>query len=204
MTQVYIPGAVSVAIRCKNGVVLGNDNRVIWGYTVTNANTKKVFALTDNIGMTCYGLVGDFQTIVKMMKAQANLFLLREEKSISCKAMAKMIANYLYQQKMAPFYINVAIAGVDNGIPQVWTLDSIGSLIPDDYGVGGTGSAMAVGILEAEYKPSLTVAQGEKLVEKCIRAAIKRDAFTGNGIDILTITDDGPKEKSIILKELGE
>jgi 20S proteasome alpha/beta subunit len=50
----------------------------------------------------------------------------------------------------------------------------------------------------------MTVAQGEKLVEKAIRSAISRDAMSGNGIDLLTITKSGPKEKFIEVKELGE
>mgnify|MGYP006293200503 FL=1 len=151
MTQVYVPGACSVAIKCKDGVVLGNDNRVIWGYTVSNKNTKKVFKLTDKIGLTAYGLVGDFQTIVKIMRAQAKLFKLREGVDISVKAMAKMIANTLYDRKMFPYYVNLAVAGIDEEGAQVWTMDAIGSLMPDNYGVGGSSATMAVGILEAEY-----------------------------------------------------
>jgi proteasome beta subunit len=58
--------------------------------------------------------------------------------------------------------------------------------------------------LEAEYKPGMTVAEGEKLVEKAIRNSITRDAMTGNGIDILTITSKGSTEKFIEISELGE
>jgi proteasome beta subunit len=203
MTEITVPGACSVALKCKDGVVLGNDNRVIWGYTVTNKNTKKVFILTDRIGLTAYGLVGDFQMIVKILRAQANLFKLREGSEISVKGMAKMLANMLYQRKMFPYYVNVAVAGIDKEGPQVWTMDAIGSLMPDDYGVGGSSATMAVGILEAEYKPDMTVEEGTKLMEKTIRNAVKRDAMAGNGMDILVITKDGPKEKSIQFPEMG-
>ena len=41
--QIMVPGACGVAIKCKDGVVLGNDRRATWGYTVTNKTTKKVF-----------------------------------------------------------------------------------------------------------------------------------------------------------------
>ena len=203
MTQIYVPGACSVAVKCKDGVVLGNDNRVIWGYTVTNKNTKKVFPLTKNIGMTCYGLVGDFQNIVKILIANANIYEFREGVPITVKAMAKLVANMLYQRKMAPYYVNLAIAGIDEGGPQVWTMDAIGSLMPDDFATGGSAATMAVGILEVEYNPEMTVEQGIKLVEKTVRAAVKRDATTGNGIDILAITKDGCKELSFPITELG-
>lgn len=202
--QIMIPGACGVAIKCKDGVVLGNDNRATWGYTVANKSTKKLFKITDFIGIAAYGLIGDFQILVKIMRAQANLYLLDAGERISTKSMGKLVSNYLYSRKMYPLYTNLVIAGVDKEGPKLFTLDAIGSLMPDDYGTAGTGMLLSIGILEAEYKKDMSVEEGEKLVEKAIKTAIKRDAMSGNGIDILTITKDGAKEKHIEIKELGE
>jgi len=202
--EIMVPGACGVAIKCKDGVVLGNDNRATWGYTVTNKSTKKVFKITENIGLAAYGLIGDFQMLVKILRAQANLYELDSGSKITTKSMGKMVSNYLYSRKMFPLYTNLVIAGIDEDGPKLYTLDAIGSLIPEDYGTTGTGMLLSIGILEADYKPDMTVAQGEKLVEKAISSSIKRDAMSGNGIDILTITKSGPKEKFIEVKELGE
>ena len=204
MSQISVPGACGIGIKCKDGIVLGNDRRATWGYTVTNKSTKKVFKITDRIGLAAYGLIGDFQVLVKILRAQANLYELDAGVRISTKSMGKMVSNYLYSRKMYPLYTNLVVAGVDKDGPRLYTLDAIGSLIPDDYGAAGTGMLMAIGILEAEYKPDMTVAAGEELVEKTIRAAIKRDAMSGNGIDLLIITKDGIKEKYIEIHELGE
>ena len=40
---------------------------------------------------------------------------------------------------------------------------------------------LSMGILEAEYKPDMTMEEGVKLVEKVIRNSIKRDVMSGNG-----------------------
>lgn len=202
--EIMVPGAVGVAIKCKDGVVLGNDRRATWGYTVTNKSTQKVFKITDYIGLTCYGLIGDFQILVRILRAQANLYELETGERISTKSMGKLVSNYLYSRKMAPLYTNLVIAGMDEDGPKLYTLDAIGSLMEDDYGTAGTGMLLSIGILEAEYKKDMTVATGEKLVEKAIRNSISRDAMTGNGIDILTFTKDGAKEKYFEIKELGE
>lgn len=202
--ELMVPGAASVAIKCKGGVVLGSDKRATWGYTVTNKSTKKVFKVTDTVGLAAYGLIGDFQILVKILRAQANLYELDAGEPISTQSIGKMVSNYLYSRKMAPLYTNIIIAGVDKDGPKLYTLDAIGSLLPDDYGVAGTGMLMSVGILEAEYSPDITVAKGEKLVEKTIRNSIKRDAMSGNGIDLLIITKDGITEKTIEISELGE
>lgn len=202
--QIMVPGACGVAIKCKDGVVLGNDRRATWGYTVTNKSTRKVFKITEYIGMAAYGLIGDFQILVKILRAQANLYILDAGERISTKSMGKMVSNYLYSRKMMPLYTNLVVAGMDIGGPELYTLDAIGSLMPDDYGTIGTGMLLSIGILEAEYKPGMTVTAGEKLVEKAIRNSISRDVMSGNGIDILTITKDGSKEKYLEVKELGE
>ncbi|MHA1436387.1 MAG: proteasome subunit beta [Promethearchaeota archaeon] len=204
MSQIMVPGACGVAIKCKDGVVLGNDNRATWSYTVMNKSTKKVFKITDNIGLAAYGLIGDFQILVKILKAQANLYELDARGKISTKSIGKMVSNYLYSRKMFPLFTNIVIAGVDKDGPKLYTLDAIGSLIPDDYGTAGTGMLMSMGILEVEYSPDMNIEEGEKLVEKTIRNAIKRDAMSGNGIDLLIITKDGAREKHIKIDELGE
>ena len=204
--QIYLPGACSVAIKCKDGVVLGNDNRItnLGGYMVTSKNTKKVFKLTEKVATTVSGLVGDFQTVVKIIVANANLYELRENEPMSTIGVGKMLANMLFQRKMYPYYVNTTVAGVDNDGPKVYTMDAAGSLMPDEWGVSGSAATMAAGVLEADYKPDLTVEQGIKLVEKVIRASVKRDAFSGNGIDILAITQNETKELSMPISELGE
>ncbi|MFO8020144.1 MAG: proteasome subunit beta [Promethearchaeia archaeon] len=202
--QIMVPGAAGVAIKCKDGVVLGNDKRATWGYTVTNKSTKKVFKLTDNIGMAAYGLIGDFQMLTKIMRAQANLYELDAGEKISTRSMGKLVSNYLYSRKMFPLYTNVIIAGMDKDGPALYSLDAIGSLMPDNYGTTGTSMLMAVGILEAEYDKEIKVQEGEQLVEKVIRNSLKRDAMAGNGIDLLIINEGGAEEKSIEFDELGE
>jgi proteasome beta subunit len=119
------------------------------------------------------------------------------------RAMAKMVANFLYQRKMAPLYANVEIAGVDENGPQVFTMDAIGSLMEEDYGVSGSSATFAVGILEAEYNSKMTVADGKALIQKTIRNAVKRDAMTGNNIDLMTITKDDVEEFHIPIEELS-
>jgi proteasome beta subunit len=202
--EIMVPGAASVAIKCKDGVVMGSDRRATWGYTVVNKATRKVFKITENIGLACWGLIGDFQILVKILRAQANLYLLDAGTRISTRSMGKMVSNYLYSRKMAPLYTNLVVAGMDDEGPELYTLDAIGSLMPDDYGAVGSGMLLSMGILEAEYKPGITISTGEKLVEKAIRNSVARDIMSGNGIDILTFTKTGPKEKYIEIKELGE
>lgn len=202
--QIMVPGATAVGIKCKDGVVLGNDRRATWGYTVTNKTTQKLFKITDNVGLAAYGLIGDFQFVSRVLKAQAALYELDANDKISTKSVAKMLSNMLYARKMAPLYTSLIIGGVDKEGPQIYTLDGLGSVIPEEFGATGTGMLLSMGILEADYKPDMSIEDGVKLVEKAIRNSIKRDAMSGNGIDLLIITKDGSEERRIEIKELGE
>ncbi len=204
--SVTIPGAVSLAIKCRDGVVLGNDKRVIMGYLVLSKTTKKTLPLTEDkrIAIASSGLIGDFQYLVRIMRAQANLYELREQHKISVKAMAKMVSNFLYNRKMAPIFTNVEIGGIDANGPAVYSMDAIGSLMPDNYSVSGSAATYALGILEAEYNEDLSVEEGVELAKKVIENAVKRDAMTGNGMDIIKISEAGTEEISIDFAEVGE
>ena len=52
----------------------------------------------------------------------------------------------------------------------------------------------ATGVLESAYKKDMTMDEGVKLIAKAINAAIQRDAASGDGIDIISITKAGIKK----------
>ncbi|MEM3114948.1 MAG: proteasome subunit beta, partial [Nitrososphaerota archaeon] len=75
----------------------------------------------------------------------------------------------------------------------ILVLDPLGSIIEDDYAVVGSGAEIAIGVIETSYKPEMNTDELRELAAKAIRASIARDAASGNGIDILIITNDGVK-----------
>jgi proteasome beta subunit len=189
--QIVVPGAVSIGIKCADGVVLANERRVIWSYTVISKTTKKVFLVTKNIGFSVSGLISDMQMLHKIIRANANIFELDKGKPMSVKGLTKFLANFLYQRKMAPLYTQVIVAGVDAAGPSLYTLDPVGSLLPDDFAATGSSTTLAISILESEYTSSITVEEAKALAEKAIVNSVKRDATTGEGLDMLVITKDG-------------
>ncbi len=189
--RIVIPGAVSIGIKCKDGIVLANERRVIWGYTVLSKNVKKVFRVTDNIGFSISGLISDMQMLVKIMRANANLYELQNDQPMKVRTLSKFLASFLYQRKMAPLYTQIIVGGIDQDGPTLYTLDPIGSLIPDDFAATGSSTTMAISILESEYTPDISVEKAKVLAEKAIINSVKRDATTGDVMDILVITEKG-------------
>jgi proteasome beta subunit len=193
----YIPGATTVGVVCTDGVVLASEKRFSYGYFVMSKTSKKVFKITDRIGAACAGLVGDMQILVKEAAAYLNLYSLEANIPISVRAAAKLIGNLLFQNRLYPYITQIIIGGIDENGPKLFALDPLGSVIEDKYASVGTGAELAIGILEAEYKENLTVEEAKELVKKAVKAAVSRDAGSGNGIDLLIITKDGIKEETI-------
>ena len=52
----WIPGATTVGVVCKDGVILAAEKRVSYGFFIASKGGKKVFKITDRIGAACAGL----------------------------------------------------------------------------------------------------------------------------------------------------
>ena len=196
-SRLYLPGATTVGIVCKDGVILASEKRVSYGNLVLSHVGKKVFKITPNIGAACAGLVSDMQILVREVGAYANLFRLEFNRPITVKAVAKLMSNLLFSRRLFPLITQTVVGGVDEDGPSLYVLDLLGSNIPDNYTAVGSGAEMAIGVLEESYKPEITVKEGRKLAKTAIKSAISRDAMSGDGIDLLIITKDGIEEESI-------
>jgi proteasome beta subunit len=53
-----------------------------------------------------------------------------------------------------------------------------------------------MGVLESEYREGLSVEEGRPLILRAIKSAVARDISSGDGVDLLIITQQGIKEES--------
>ncbi|HXV46407.1 MAG TPA: proteasome subunit beta, partial [Nitrososphaera sp.] len=74
------------------------------------------------------------------------------------------------------------------------------SVLPDEYAAVGTGAEMALGIMDAEFKPNMTEEKAKELAIRAIKSAIQRDAASGDGIDVLVVSKTGHKEETIPIR----
>ena len=192
-----IPGATTVGLVFNGGVILASEKRVAYGYLVLSKTGKKVFRITDKVGAACAGLVGDMQILAREAAAYASLHSLECRRPITVSAVAKVMANLLFERRLFPLLTQTIIGGVDDEGPHLYVLDPLGSVIPDKFASVGSGAEIATGILETEYKENLNVEEAKNLVLRSIRAAVARDIQSGDGVDFLVITNDGMKEESI-------
>lgn len=200
MSYMGLHGATTIGLVCKDGVVLASEKRLSWGRMVMSRSVKKVFKVTPNIGLAFAGLISDMQALAREAEAYANLYRLDNNKQISVKATAKLISNLLFHRRLIPLLMETIVGGVDDEGPAVYSLDPIGSLIPDKFVSTGSGAPIAMGLLEATYNEGIDLEEGAKLALQSIKSAVARDVVSGDGVDMLLIKADGVEERSYPLR----
>ena len=193
----WIPGATTVGVVCPEGVILASEKRVSYGYLIVSKGGKKVFKITDRIGAACAGLVSDMQILVREVEAYSNLYSLDVSRPISVRSAAKLMSTLLFNRRLAPLITQTIVGGLDDEGATLYALDIMGSVIPDKYSAVGSGTQIAMGLLEEGYKENLTIEEAKNLVTRAIKSAISRDIMSGNGIDLLIITKDGIRGESM-------
>ena len=82
-------------------------------------------------------------------------------------------------------------------IMNVFLFDVLGGHLNkvEDYTASvGSGMPYVLGLLERQYKKTITVKEGVELAKEALKSSTQRDSASGNGIDIFTITKDGIKK----------
>ena len=194
----YLKGTTTVGMVCADGVVIGADTRATAGTFIASTEVRKVWKIDNNLGMTIAGAVGDAQELIRVLKAQNEIYKMNENKSMSPKSASSLLSIILQQNKMMPFYVELIVADRgENDEPQVYSLDPIGGYMSETkFYSTGSGSLTALGYLEEMYKKGLSTKDAIRGIARALAIAMKRDSATGNGMIIASITKNGYTEYS--------
>lgn len=192
-------GTTTVALMCKDGIVLAADRRATAGYLIASKSFEKIINISDNIAVTVAGTVSDVQLLAKYIKAELRLKQIRTDRESTVKEAANLLAMLVYNNirklSLIPGISHFIVGGKDDLGFHVYDLSPDGSISDvDDYTTSGSGSVMVYGVLETLYKKDMTIEEGVKLAVKSLNAALQRDIASGNGVDVVSITREGIKK----------
>ena len=153
------------------------------------------------MGMTIAGGVADAQNLVDIMRYNANIYRLTNRELMPIKSAARLCSNVLFNQRYYPYYVQIILAGFDNVGGQIYNIDLFGSITTEKFISTGSGSPVAYGYLESEFKENLSVNEAYKIAIQAIAAAIRRNAGTGDNINAVIIDKEGYRELSREKKE---
>ncbi len=189
-------GTTTCAITCNDGVVLAADTRASAGLFIADRHVMKIQKVDDHLGMTIAGGVADAQNLVDTMRYNSNIYRLSRREPIPVGSAARLCSNILFNQRYFPYYVQIIMAGFDYREKEgkIYNIDLFGSITTEKFISTGSGSPVAYGYLESEYKDGIGVNDAYKIAIQSIAAAIRRNAGTGDSINAVIIDKNGYRE----------
>lgn len=186
-------GTTTVGIICKDGLVMAADRRATAGNYIVDKAVTKVVKINDDIVLTMAGVVSDAQLLIKLIRSELQLRLLKTNRKPTMKETANLLSGMVYNNVRSTGGItHFLIGGKDTAGYHMYDIFMDGSMTEiRDFVSSGSGSVITWGVLESDYTEDLSIEDGVKLVTKSINAALKRDSASGNGVTIYTITEKG-------------
>jgi len=179
-------GTTTIGMKIKDGVILASDQRATMNNLIANSHVQKVYPLADNIGMTIAGVVGDAQLMVRYMQSEIAIYSMQKGAPITVPTAATMVGSVIRQG----LYLGLIVGGYDRTGGHVFSVDGAGGVIEDNYTSEGSGSIVAYGALEADYKPDMSKKDAIDVAITALNSARRRDNYTGDGMLIAYI---GPR-----------
>jgi len=192
--KLVLKGTTTIGVVGTDGVILASDTRVTMGYYVAHKQGKKVYKIDDHLGMTIAGTVADAQKVVDILTANAHLYKLNLNRPIPISSAARIIANLLFSARYIPLSTQVLIGGIDDSGPHIFNLDPYGSLTEEKSVATGSGSPLAYGVLEDQYREGMSIKEMLPIIVKAVQSSMKRDIASGNNYNITVIDANGYKE----------
>jgi proteasome beta subunit len=157
----------------------------------------KIQKVDNHLAMTIAGGVADAQNLVDVMRYNANIYKLQNKEPMPTKSAARLCSNVLFNNRYFPYYVQIIMAGyLQSEGSIIYNIDLFGSMTTERFISTGSGSPVAYGYLESEFKDGMTVNDGYKVAMQAIAAAIRRNAGTGDNINVVIIDSGGYRELS--------
>jgi proteasome beta subunit len=185
-------GTTTCALTCRDGVVLAADTRASAGFFIADRHVMKIQKVDHHLAMTIAGGVADAQNLVDILRYNSNLYRIQNKELMPVKSAARLCSNVLFNQRFFPYYVQIIMAGyTEKEGSQIYNIDLFGSMTTEKFISTGSGSPVAYGYLESEYKDDMSVKDAYKIAMQSIAAAIRRNAGTGDSINVVIIDKNG-------------
>ncbi len=169
-------GATILGIACKEGVVLGAEEK-IESKLQDPTFTWKIYEVDEHIGAAVVGLGSDARILIDQARIYAQSNRLTYDEPIDIEVIAKRIGDIkqLYTQHagVRPFGVSIIFGGVDKTGNRIFQTDPSGSYRGYKAVTVGIGRETAEKILKEEYREDMTLDEAISLAIKCLDKALE-------------------------------
>jgi proteasome beta subunit len=188
-----LKGTTTVGIKCLDGVVIASDRRASSETFIASKNARKTIKISNRAVATISGLVADGQYLTTILSAISSLYELDQEREMPISSIAKYLALMLRSYRPYILIAHLIVGGVDRSGPHLFNVDFYGTLTEENYIATGSGSPVAISVIEEGYSTEISVEKGKILALNAMLSALSRDSATGDGIDLTVVDEKGVK-----------
>ena len=136
-------GTTTAGIICRDCVIIGSESKSTLGYLVSSKTAQKIYQIDDKIALTTAGGAGDTQALVRMLKAEINIYKTMRHADFTVNATISLLSNILQSSRYYPYMSMLIIGGHDKAGFHLWTIDALGGAEEDNCVATGSGSPFA-------------------------------------------------------------
>jgi len=188
-------GSTAVGIKCKDGVLLVTDKRIIDKLMVPES-VEKIFKIDDHIIATAAGIISDARVLIDRSQVKAQQHKVTYDTEIDVLSIVKDICQLkqLCTQSagLRPFGVSLLITGIDESGAKLYQTDPTGIFFEYKAIAIGEYESEIEEVLHKEYKETITIEDALKVVIKALAKLIDKD-FNTDRIDAAFIKNQDRK-----------
>jgi len=184
-------GTSIMAVAYNGGVVVGADSRTSTGQYVANRVSDKLTPVHDRIYCCRSGSAADTQAVADIVQYYLDLHSIELGAPPLVKTAASLFQELCYQNKDR-LMAGIIVGGWDKKDGgSVYNIPLGGSLIRQQYAIGGSGSTYIYAYCDAYFKEGMTKKACQDFVRNALSHAMARDGSSGGIIRMVTIDEAG-------------
>ncbi|CAN3355278.1 proteasome subunit beta type-4 [Diutina catenulata] len=188
---------IILGIRVADSTIIATSKAATRGISVLKATDDKTRVLNTHNLIAFTGEAGDTVQFAEYIQANVQLYTMRENTELSPNACNNFIRNQLASslRSRKPYQVNCLMAGFDTktSIPSLTWIDYLGTKTDLPYGAHGYAAFYCNSLLDKHYKEGMTVDDGLKLMEMCLKELEMRMPIDFKGVYIKVVDKDGVK-----------
>ncbi|KAK6455855.1 nucleophile aminohydrolase [Scheffersomyces xylosifermentans] len=190
-------GTSIMAVKFKDGVILGADSRTTTGSYIANRVTDKLTQIHDTIYCCRSGSAADTQAVADMVKYYLQIYAsqLPFDEKPTTEVAANVFQEICYNNK-DNLSAGIICAGYDSkNKGSVYSIPIGGSIHKQDYAIAGSGSTFIYGWCNENFKQEMEQDECVAFIKTALSEAIKWDGSSGGLIRMVILTEKGVERK---------
>ncbi|ELQ75258.1 20S proteasome, regulatory subunit beta type PSMB5/PSMB8/PRE2 [Trachipleistophora hominis] len=182
-------GTTTLAFIFKEGIAIAVDSRATSGSYIASRTVHKVIRVNNYLLTTMAGGAADCLYWEKRMGAFAKLYEVTNGKRLPVPAAVNYLRNCIVGRR--GLSIGTMVCGWDDKGPNIYYLDNDGTMVKGTVFSVGSGSTIAYGLLNSNYRYDMSRDEGLKLARDAIFYATYRDAYSGGFVNLYFMDNNG-------------